>query len=117
MQTFITILSGLWTLIRNVPVAIRYLPQIIALIGKIKEAFQADKVQEVFRMVTDLINSVAPTTKQQDNTGNSIGDTEEDKSRRRFIRFRNRMIVADNLTDKEAEEFCAQHHLSHITIA
>ena len=117
MQIIFTILSSVWMLVRNTPTAIRYLPKILALIGKIKEAFPADKVKEVFNMFIDMINNAASDTPQHDNTGNSIGDTEEEKQRRRFGRLRNRMDVASNITDSEAQEFCALHRIQHFETA
>jgi hypothetical protein len=98
-------------IIRNLPTLLVALPQVFALIGKIREAFGSEKVQEAIKAFNELIGN--PPVPATDGAGSNPANIKEEK-RRRWFRFRNRATVAGTITDNEAWEFCAQRHIQSV---
>ena len=106
MKTFSLVLSLLWTVARCTPAILRHLPAALVLIGKIRNAFGSEAVQEVLKAFQALIDKSSPPTPQADRVNPAIPKREK---RRRLFRFRNRLEVAGIISDTEAQELCAQH--------
>ena len=106
MKTLSLVLSLLWTVARRTPAILRHLPAALVLIGKIREAFGSESVQEILKAFQALIDNLSPPTPQADR---DIPAPPKQEQRRRLFRFRNRLEVAGILTDTEAQELCAQH--------
>ena len=104
-------MKTLFFIVRNLPTLLIALPQVFALIGKIREAFGSEKVQEAIKAFNDLIGN--PPVPATDSAGNKPVDIKEEK-RRRWFRFRNRTTVAKTITDNDAWEFCAKHHIQSV---
>ena len=115
LQTLTTILSVSWTVMRNTPAVLRHLPMLFRLIARIKNSLGSEQVQEALQVLINAVKTMFPDAIQQDGTRKTTGNT--DTPRRRFLRFRNRMDVACDLTDKDAEDYCNQHHISHFETA
>ena len=96
MKTITTILS-----------VIRYLPAVIAFIGKLREAFGSEKVQEAIQALNDFIGKIAPPAPTTDSTGTISANTEKEKQRR-FGRLINRTRLAGRVTDREIQTICQQ---------
>jgi hypothetical protein len=111
--------STIWTLLWN-------LPTILALIGTIREAFQSERVQEALATINELIAKICPPAPTAESGGKEpTGGRGQQHSpvnpdgekRRRWLRFRNRINVAQNLSDAEAHEFCVQHNINLYELA
>ena len=114
-------LSTLWTVLRSSPTALyylfvvlRYLPAMIAFIGKLQEVFGSEAMQELMKALHAFINRIAPPIPAADGV---IPVNTKQEKRRRLFQFRNRLEVAGILTDAEAQEFCAQHHFNPYEMA
>ena len=106
-QTLLSILSGLWFVLRNTPIALRHLPLLVRFFQKVVAAFGSEVFQEAIQAFCNLIDRVAPPTPQNRSAGTPVGNTGADTPQRRFFqRFRNRLRVACAMTDKEAQEYC-----------
>ena len=117
MKTLLT----LWTVMRSSPaiiryffVVLRYLPTLIAFMGRLQEVFGSEAVQELMKALHAFINRIAPPTPATDK---SIPANTKQEKRRRLFQFRNRLEVAGMLTDAEAQELCAQHHFNPYKMA
>jgi hypothetical protein len=97
--------SVLWTVLCN-------LPMILALIGKIREAFDSQKVSEVLGTLQELITKIAPPAPTADSTGETPANLEAEKQKR-WLRFRDRIKVAKTINDKETYDFCSTHYLNN----
>jgi len=103
-----TMLSLLWALTRCTPAILRHLPAAFVLIGKIREAFGSEAVQEALKAFQALIDKLSPPTPQADR---DIPAPPKQEKRRRLFRFRNRLEVAGAITDHEAETICVFHRI------
>jgi hypothetical protein len=103
MKTFTTLLSLLWSGMRNSPTLIKNLPTIILLLGKIREVCASEPFQDTLKMFFGLFGKDSSEEIEQDSSANK-----EERQRWRFLRFRNRVEVASNMTDSQAQFFCAQ---------
>jgi len=83
------------------------------IINKAVAMFGSDKAQEFFKAIGRLFDSPSPA----DTPVPNIGDTEEDRQRRQFLRFRNRVGAVCALTDEEAQEICDKRNIQHDEIA
>ena len=121
MKTLSLVLSTLWTVARKTPILLslllatarctpailQHLPAALVLIGKIRDAFGSEAVQEALKALQALIDKLSPPTPQVDRVDPTNPKQEK---RRRLFRFRNRLEVAGILTDTEAQELCALHN-------
>ena len=119
MKTLLT----LWTVMRSSPaiiryffVVLRYLPTLIAFMGRLQEVFGSEAVQELMKALNAFIDRVAPPAPTIDGTGTIPANLKKEQ-RRRIFRFRNRLEVAGIITDAEAQELCAQYHSNPYEIA
>ena len=107
-QTFMTFL---WVLIRSTPTALRCIPTILLLISKAREAFGEEKVKELIRAFTDLIEKISPPNPDSIRT---IPEPEQIK-KRRWWRFRDRFNVAANITanisDDDVQKICDTYQI------
>ena len=108
-QTLLSILSGLWFVLRNTPIALRHLPLLVRFFQKAVAAFGSEVVQEVIQAFCNLIDRTVPPTPQNRSAGTPVGNTDRATLRERFRLFRNRLRVACEMTDKEVQEYCDQH--------
>jgi uncharacterized membrane protein len=105
-----------WTeFIRNVPALLVLIPQLLAIVGKIREAFGSDKVQEAIQAIAELFNSngialPAPTT---DSTG-SVPANPKQERRRRFAWFRNRTRAMGCASSEETRAICNAHNIQFL---
>jgi len=98
MKTTTTFLSVLFCVLR-------YLPLILNLIGRIRQAFDPDKVPEVIKAFQELIAKIAPTAESTGETpANPAG-----KQKQRWRRLKTRLDVASAISDTEAQEFCSTY--------
>ena len=100
-QTLSAILSGLWFVLRNTPIALRYLPLLVRFVQKVVAAFGSEVVQEVIQAFCTMIDRFAPPTGVV-----PVGDAGRATLRQRLQQFRNRVRVFCCMTDKEAQEYC-----------
>jgi len=108
------ILSLLWAIARCTPTILRHLPAALVLIGKIRDAFGSEAVQEALKAFQTLIDKFSPSTPPEDRV---IPANPNQEKRRKLFRFRNRLEIAGIITDAEAQELCAQHHSNPYEIA
>ena len=102
------------TIIRNVTMLLAALPSAFALIGRIREAFGSDKVQEAIKAFNEFIDKIAPPTPTADSTGSIPANPEKEK-RRRFFRLMNRTRVAGRISDREVAVICERNLISIYT--
>jgi len=107
MKNFITIIQNLSMLFAALPTA-------LALIGKVREAFGSDKVQEAIKAFGEFIDKIAPPTPTADSTGSIPANPEKEK-RRRFFRFMNRTRMAGHISDREVAVICERNLISIYT--
>jgi hypothetical protein len=107
------ILTIIISVLRNAPAVLAALPSALALINKIRAAFGSDKVQEALKALGEFLDKTAPPAPATDSAGSKPACIEEEK-RRRWFRFRNRTTVAGTITDNDAWEFCAKHHIQSV---
>jgi hypothetical protein len=86
---------------------LRHLPLILNLIGRIREAFNSEKVPEVIKAFQELITTITPATGSAGETpANPAGERT-----RRWRRLKTRLDVASAISDTEAQEFCSTYHI------
>ena len=101
MKNFITI-------IQNLSMLLAALPNALALIGKVREAFGSDKVQEAIKAFNEFIDKISPPAPTADSTGSIPANPEKEK-RRRFFRFMNRTRMASRISDREVAVICERN--------
>ena len=102
-------LKTLWTLWK-------YSSLIVPLIVKIRELVGSDAMQAVVNAITEFIDKVSPPAPTADSTGVKPANLEREK-KNRLLRLRRRLGIAGAITENEAREFCAQHHIDTYPIA
>jgi len=102
------------TIIRNLTMLLAALPSAFALIGRIREAFGSDKVQEAIKALNEFIDKIAPPAPTADSTGNIPANPEREK-RRRFFRFMNRTRLAGRISDGEVWVICERNRIQPYT--
>ena len=108
MKILSVIVSVLWMCLRHSPTALYYLPTVLPVILKFREAFGSDKVQEAFKALGEFVSKIAPPAPTADSTGTIPANTERER-RWRFTRFMNRTRLAGDITDNEVRNICAAH--------
>ena len=110
-------LSTIWLIIRSSPkamyyvsLALYYLPTILPLVAKLREAFGSEQVQAVFKAWSEFIDRVAPPAPTADSAGEIPANREREK-RWRFTRFMNRTRIAGQITDNEVQNICDAKHI------
>ena len=86
---------------------LRYLPLILNLIGRIREAFDPEKIPEVIKAFQELIAKITPAA---GSAGETPANPAEEK-KRRWRRLKTRLDVAGAITDTEAQEFCSTYRI------
>ena len=95
-------------IIRNLLAILAAVPSALAMIGKIREAFGSDKVQEAIKAFNEFIDKIAPPAPTADSTGSTPANPEKEK-RRRFFRFMNRTRMAGRISDREVAVICERN--------
>jgi len=90
-----------FTILRNAPAFFALLPQIIALIGKIRQAFGSSKTQDAISAFAELVDRIAAS--------DSASTDSRRANRRRFCRFMNRTRVAGQMPEYEVRDICDKH--------
>jgi hypothetical protein len=94
--------TALWTMIQ-------FLPTLLVLITKAKEVFGSEQMKEFVQSVVDLLRKVASSAPTADSAGTKPANIEEEK-RRRWFQYKNRIKVAELVSDSEAREICYQNN-------
>lgn len=89
---------------------LRYLPLILNLIGKMREAFDPEKIPEVIKAFQELIAKMTPPAPAVDSAGTTPANPAGERTRR-WRRLKTRLDVAGAITDIEAQEFCSTYSI------
>jgi hypothetical protein len=87
-----------------------YLPLILNLIGRIREAFDPEKIPEVIKAFQELIAKMTPPAPTAESTGTTPANSTGEK-KQRWRRLKTRLDVAGAITDTEAQEFCSTYRI------
>ena len=89
---------------------LRYLPLILNLIGRMREAFDPEKIPEVIKAFQELIAKIAPPAPTTESAGETPANPAGEK-KQRWRRLKTRLDVAGALSDTEAQEFCSTYSI------
>jgi len=114
MKTFLEIIRNAPALISLLSMILAALPRAVALIGKIREAFDSEKVKEAIQAFNEFIGGIAPPAPTADSTGTIPANPKQEK-RRRFRRFMNRIRIAMCMSDTDEQNLCAKYNIQPYT--